>query len=134
VHRVEDTSPAWLEEFTLVKPYNEEATFEEFSTTILSASLSTTPSHLHAFYNSPGDLKGFLPSSDPYYAYLQNGPRKIMRSTFFDHAFDFCVALGEFKRPLTLFALSLLVFSYSHYSEMHATTYDKLLKGLTTYR
>ena len=30
--------------------------------------------------------------------------RKIMWSTFFDHAFDFSMVFDEFKRPLTLFA------------------------------
>jgi len=55
-----------------------------------------------------------------------------MRGTFFFHAFDFSVALGEVKRPLTLFISSLLVFSYSHHFEIHAMTYDKLLIALTT--
>ena len=43
------------------------------------------------------------------------------------------MAFDEFKRPLTLFALSFLVFSYSHHSEMHAPTYDKLLRALTAF-
>jgi len=64
--------------------------------------------------------------------YQQDVPRKTMWSIFFDHAFDFSMAFDEFKRPLTLFAPSFLVFSYSHHSKMHATTYDKLLRALTT--
>jgi len=54
-----------------------------------------------------------------------------MWSTFFDHDFDFSMAFDEFKRALTLFAPSLLVFSYSHHSKMHAAVHDKLLRALT---
>ena len=41
------------------------------------------------------------------------------------------MAFDEFKRELTLFAPSLLVFSYSHHSEMHAAVHSKLLRALT---
>jgi len=41
------------------------------------------------------------------------------------------MAFDEFKRPLTLFAAHFLVFSYSHNSETHATTYHELLRALT---
>jgi len=58
-------------------------------------------------------------------------PRKITWSTFFDRIFYFSMAFDEFKRPLTLFAISFVVFSYSHHSEMSAITYDKLLRALT---
>jgi len=57
-------------------------------------------------------------------------PQKIMWSTFFDHTFDFSMAFDEFKRPLTLFAPSFLMSSYSHHSEMHATVYGNLLRAL----
>ena len=53
-----------------------------------------------------------------------------MWSTFFDDTFDFSMAFDEFKRPLTFFAPSFLVFSYLHHSEMHALTFDKLLRAL----
>ena len=56
----------------------------------------------------------------------------ITWSIFFDHAFDCSMVFDEFKRPLTLFAPSLLVFSYSHHFEMHAQAHDKLLRALTT--
>ena len=91
----------------------------------------TIPSHLHAFHESLGNIKGYNPSLDPYCAYLEDLPRKIMWSTLFDHTFDFSIAFDEFKRPLTLFAVSFVVFSYSHHSKMHAITYDKLLRALT---
>jgi len=53
-----------------------------------------------------------------------------MLQTFFDHAFDFSMAFDRFKMPLTLFATSLLVFSYLHHSKIHALTFDKLLQAL----
>ena len=49
-----------------------------------------------------------------------------MWNTFFDHAFDFSRAFDEFKRPLNLFVVSVLVFSHIHHSEMYAQAYDRL--------
>jgi len=97
-----------------------------------SPSLPTTPSYVHAFHASLCDIRGYNPSFDPYCAYLEDVPRKIMWIPFFEHAFDISMAFDEFKKPLTLFAPSFLVFSYSHHSEMHGTTYDNLLGALTT--
>jgi len=57
-----------------------------------------------------------------------------MWSAFYDHAFDVSMAFDGFKRPLTLFAPSFLVFSYSHHFKMHAITYDKLLRALTAFK
>jgi len=87
---------------------------------------------LYAFYESLGDIRASHPSFDPYYAYLEDRYRRIMGNTFFDHGFEFSMAFDEFKRPLTLFAPSFLEFSYSHYSEVHAMIYDKLLRAVTT--
>jgi len=53
-----------------------------------------------------------------------------MWNTFFDHAFDFSMAFDKFKRALTLFAISLLAFSYLHHSKIDALVYDKLLRVL----
>ena len=87
---------------------------------------------MYAYHESLGDIRGYNPSFDPYCAYLEDMPRKIIWSTFIDHTFEFSTAFDEFKRPYTLFAPSFLIFSYSHNSEMHATTYDKLLRAMTT--
>jgi len=43
------------------------------------------------------------------------------------------MAFYEFKRPLTFLTSSFLVFSYSHHFEMHAITYDKLLRALMAF-
>jgi len=54
-----------------------------------------------------------------------------MWSTFFDHDSDFSMAFDKFMRALTLFSMSLLLFSYLHHFEMHAKAHDKLLRALT---
>jgi len=55
-----------------------------------------------------------------------------MWNPFFDHTFGFSMVFDKLKRPLTLFASSFPVFSYSHQYEMCAITHDKLLRALTT--
>jgi len=153
---LEDTSLLRSKQLTLVEPHLPEAPLEEvcgdlvmgtdtpsirptdpirnepLDLTPTSSPLPPTiPSHLHAFRESLGDIKGYNPSFDPYCSYLDDVPRKITWSTFFDHTFDFSMAFDEFNRPLTLFAVSFVVFSYSHHFEMHTITYDKLLRTLT---
>jgi len=55
----------------------------------------------------------------------------MLWNTFFDRAFNFSMALDKIKTTLTLFAISLLVFSYLHHFEMHGISYDKLLQAST---
>ena len=111
---VKDNLLNWMKELTLIKPYLEETPLEGSSgdnaivgaasstehidpfciesldlTHISSPLLRTTPSYLHAFQESLGDIRGHTPSFDPYCAYLKDVPRKIMCSTFFNHAFNF---------------------------------------------
>ena len=54
-----------------------------------------------------------------------------MLSIFFDHAFDSFTAFGMYKRALTSFASSVVVFSYLHHCEMYVIIFDKLLRVLT---
>jgi len=154
---IEDDSLSWSKELTLVDSHFKEAHFVEFcgdivmgsdnpsikhtdpiysklfdSTPISSPFSSIAPSYAHAFHESLCDIRGYNPSFDLYCAYLEDVPRKIMRSTFFDYAFHFSMVFDEFKRLLILFAPTFLVFSYSHHSEMNATTYDKLVRALRT--
>jgi len=67
--------------------------------------LCITPSYLRASYESRGNIRGSYPLLDPHYTYLDDVPRKMMWSTFFNHTFDFSIAIVEFKRPIILFAL-----------------------------
>jgi len=154
---LEDASLLKSKEFTLVDPHLEEAPFVEFcgdlvmgidtpsiehidpicheplDLTPTSSSLRPiTPFPVHAFPESLGDIRGYNSSLDPYCAYLEDAPRKITWSTFFDNTFDFSMAFNNFMRPLTFFASSFAVLSYKHHSKMHAVTYDKLLRALTT--
>ena len=87
----------------MVEPHLEEAPFTEFCgdvvmgtdtpsiehikpicnkplnlTLVSSPLLPTTPSYLHAFHESFGGIRGYYPSFDIYYAYLEDTPRKIM--------------------------------------------------------
>jgi len=60
-----------------------------YSTPISFALVATTPSYVHAFHEFLGDISGSLPSFNSYYAYLVDGPRKIMWNIFFDLVFYF---------------------------------------------
>jgi len=87
----------------LVEPHLEEALFAEFCgdvvmgsdtpsiehtnpicnepldlTPISSPLFPTAPSHLHAYHESLGAIRGYNPSFDPCCAYLEDVPRKIM--------------------------------------------------------
>jgi len=112
VSPIEDDSLGWLKELTLVQPYLEEAPFEFCddvvmsraapsighidsictklldSMPVLSPLLPATPSHIRAFHESLGDIRGCHPSFDPYCEYLEDELRNTW-STFFDHALDF---------------------------------------------
>ena len=94
---LEDDFPTWSKEPILVEPQLEEAPFEDLcddslvvgaipsidytdpictepldSTRISSPLLPSTPSHLHAFHESLGDINGFHPSFDPCCVYLED--------------------------------------------------------------
>jgi len=122
---LEDDSLRLSKGLTLIKPHLEEPPFVEFCgdvvmdtnthnikdtdpicnepldlTPILSPLLPMTPSNLHAYHVSVGDIRGYNPSFDPYCAYLEDMPRKIIWSTFFNHIFDFSMAFDEFKGHL----------------------------------
>ena len=59
---------------------------------VSSPLLSTTPSHLHA-HNYLGDIRRYDPFFDPYCAYLEDMPRKISWTTFFNYYFNFSMDL-----------------------------------------
>jgi len=95
---LEDDSLSWSKELILVEPHLQEAPFAEFCGDVMgtdtpsiehtnpicnepldltptsSPLLPTTPSHLHAFHESLGDIRGYNPSFDPYCAYLEDVP------------------------------------------------------------
>jgi len=118
---LEDASLVRSKELTLVVPHLKEAPFVEFcddilmgsdtpsiehidhicyklfdSTPISSPLPPTTPSYMHAYHESLGDIRGYNPSFDPHCAYLEDVPRKIMCSTFLDHTSHFSMVFDEF--------------------------------------
>jgi len=126
---LEDALLLRAKELTLIEPDLDEAPFEEFCGDVMIGNvapsigqtdsicfelldptpisfplLPTTPSHLHPFHESLGDIRGYYLCFDPYYTYLEDMPRTIMQSHFFDCVFYFSMVFDEFKRPLTLFA------------------------------
>jgi len=153
---LEHDSLSWSKKLTLVAPRLEEAPFAEFYDDIVMGSTTpstglidpicnepinltttsppsppTTPSHVNVFYESLANLRGYYPSFDPYCAYPEDVPRKILWSTSCDHIFYFSMAFGKFKRPLTFLTLSFMVFSYLHHFEKHVIRHDKNLRDLT---
>jgi len=156
VRVLKDDSRSCSKELRLFGPHLEDAFFVEFCGDVVMGSdtpsikhidpicnepldltlassplLPTTPSHLHAFHESLGDIRSYNPSFVSYCAYLEDVPRKIIWSTFFDNTFDFSMAFSKFRRPLTFLASSFVVLSYLYHSEMHVVTYDKHLGALT---
>ena len=69
----------------------------------------------------------------PFDVYLVDSPRKIIRTTFVNHRFDFSKAYSKFIKELTIIDVISLVLSYVHFSQMHASVYDKLLRVLKTF-
>jgi len=151
VRTLEDASLFRSKELALVEPHLEEPCGDIVMGTDTRSSGPTAPigkeplelylissplpsaiaSHLHTFHKSLGDIQGYHPSLDSYCAYLVDLPRKITWCTFFTNIFDFSMAFTVFKRPLTFIDLSCVVPSYLHHSEVHASTYNKLLRALT---
>ena len=80
-------------------------------TPISSPLLPATPSHLHDYHESVVNIRGYNPSFDPYCAYLED---ELTKSC----GVPSLIMLLIFLWPLTLFAPSFLVFSYSHHLEM----------------
>jgi len=144
-------------ELSLVASYLDEAPFEEFGGDIVMGSdapnighikpicteprdliptsshlIPITPSRDHGFHESSDDVKGYYSSLDPYSVYLKDVPRKIMWCPFFDNGFDFSMALDKFRKPLTFFASSFVVFSFLHNFKKHGVTFGKLLGAFTT--
>jgi len=96
---LEDDSLSWSKELTLVEKHLEEVPFAEFSSDVAmdtgtpsiehtdpicnkpldlppvpSPLLPTVPSHLHAYHESLGELRGYNPSFNPYCAHLDDVP------------------------------------------------------------
>ena len=63
-------------------------------------------------YLSTGYLRGYDPSIDLYCVRLEDLPRKIMSSTFFNPSYDFSKGLEKVKRILVIFRVFFVISSY----------------------
>ena len=79
---------------------------------------------------SLGYFSGFNASLDSYYMCLEDLPRKIMWSTFFNPSYDFAKAIAKFKRILILFCAILVITSYLLFFELWSHEFDRLLHAL----
>ena len=61
---------------------------------------------------SLGYLRGHDPSIDPYYVCLEDLPRKVMWTTFFNPSYDFSMGFEKAKRILIVFGVILAIASY----------------------
>jgi len=58
---------------------------------------------------SPGCFSGFNASLDPYYMYLEDLPRTITWTTFFNPSYDFYIAIDKVKRIPILFGVVFII-------------------------
>jgi len=80
---------------------------------------------------SLGYFSGYNASIDPYCVCLEDLPRKIMWTTFFNHSYDFSMVFDKVKRILILFDVIFIIASYLLFSELWSQEFDKLLHALT---
>ena len=83
-------------------------------------------------YASLGYLRGYDPSIDPYYAYLDDLPRKITWTTFFSPFYDFSMGTDKVKRIPMPFGVVFIIASYLLFFELWSQEFDKLLRALMT--
>jgi len=69
-------------------------------------------------YLPRGYLRGYDPSIDPYYVCLEDLPRKIIWSTFFNPSYDFSKAIDKVKRILVVFGVIFVISSYHVFLEL----------------
>jgi len=81
-------------------------------------------------YASLGYFRGYNPSIDPYYVCLDDLPRKIMWTTFFNPSYNFSKPIDKVKRILVVFGVIFVISSYLLFSELWSQEFDKLLRAL----
>jgi len=80
---------------------------------------------------SLGYFCGYDASLDPYCIFLEDLPRKIIWSTFFNPSYDFSKAFDKVKRTLVVFGMILDITSYLLFPKLWSQEFDKLLHMLT---
>jgi len=69
-------------------------------------------------YASLGCFRGYDPSIDPYCICLEDLPKKIMGTTFFNPFYEFSMGLDRVKRILNFFDVILVISSYLVFFEL----------------
>jgi len=80
---------------------------------------------------SLGYLRGYDPSIDPYCVSLEDLPRKITWTTFFNPSYDFSMIFDKVKRMLNVFGTILVITAYLLFSKLWSQVFDKILLVLT---
>jgi len=81
-------------------------------------------------YVSLGYFKGYDSSIFPYYVRLEDLPKKVMWTTFFNTSYDFSKDFYEVERIL-VFGVTLVISSYLVFFRLWSQEFDKLLGMLT---
>jgi len=84
-------------------------------------------------YVSLGYFRGYDPSIGPYCVCLEDFPRKITWTTFFNHFYNFFMGFDKVKRILNPFGVILVGASYLVFSNFSSQQFDKLLHVLTAF-
>jgi len=78
-----------------------------------------------------GHFSGYDPFIDPYCACLEDLPKKVMWTTFFNPSYDLSMVFAKVMRMLILFGVTFVIASYLLFSELWSQEFDKLLHTLT---
>jgi len=84
-------------------------------------------------YASLGYFRRYDPCIDPYCVCLGDLPNKITWTTFFNHSYDFFMAVDKVKRILIVFGVILVISSYLLFSDLWSQEFDKLIRALTVF-
>jgi len=80
---------------------------------------------------SLGYFRGYHPSIDPYCVCLEDLPRNVMWTIFFNPSYNFYKGFAKVKRILIVFGVILVIASYLVFSKLWSQQFNKLLHVLT---
>ena len=80
---------------------------------------------------SLGCFIGFNASLDPYNMYLEDLPRKITWTTFFNPSYDLCKAIYKVEKILNVLEMILVITSCLSFFELWSQGVDNLLRAST---
>ena len=84
-------------------------------------------------FASLGCFRRYDPTIDRHYVRLEDLPRKITWTTFFDPSYDFSKAIDKVQRVPILFGVVFIIAFYLLFSKLWSQEFDKLLRALTVF-